>query len=132
MSFSVGRARFGLYAWGSVQKRYIAVALWVSGASRQAHFHLLEQDRAGIEESLGAALEWHQLSKSAEVACCGRDTDLKLRGQWPEQHAWLAEKLEVFYQVFAPRIKELDAADYVPEDESNAGGTMVGGPMEAA
>ena len=34
--------------------------------------------------------------------------------QWPNQFAWLQEKLKAFHPIFAPRIKSLNAADYQP------------------
>ncbi len=35
---------------------------------------------------------------------------------WAEQHAWLAEKLELFSNVFRQRIQNLDPSDVPPED----------------
>jgi hypothetical protein len=36
-------------------------------------------------------------------------------GDWPAQHEWLAEKLELFDRVFRPRVKQLNADDWTPE-----------------
>ena len=40
-----------------------------------------------------------------------------VREQWPEQHMWLWEKLEAFKRVFAPRVKKLNASDYVVDEQ---------------
>ena len=40
-----------------------------------------------------------------------------IREQWPEQHMWLWEKLEAFKKVFAPRVKKLNASDYVVDEQ---------------
>lgn len=39
------------------------------------------------------------------------------RVQWPEQHLWLCQKLEAFKKVFAPRVKKLNASDYVIDEQ---------------
>jgi hypothetical protein len=39
------------------------------------------------------------------------------KSDWPEQHQWLADKLELFDRVFRRRIKQLNAADWTPEPE---------------
>jgi hypothetical protein len=40
------------------------------------------------------------------------------RSQWPEQHAWLLERLEAFKQTFAERVRALDLGqdDEEPDD----------------
>jgi len=34
--------------------------------------------------------------------------DLDSRKDWPEYHAWLLAKLELFHKTFAPRVRALD------------------------
>ena len=38
---------------------------------------------------------------------------------WPRQHQWLADKLNVLHRVFSPRIENLDAADWRDEDRAS-------------
>jgi hypothetical protein len=34
------------------------------------------------------------------------------RNRWPELNEWLREKIELFDDVFRPRVKRLDATEY--------------------
>ena len=43
-----------------------------------------------------------------------KQADPNDRYDWPEQHAWLSEKLEIFDSVFRARIKQLDASAFDP------------------
>jgi hypothetical protein len=52
------------------------------------------------------------------------------RQHWPEQYAWLCEKLEAFKKVFAPLVKRLNASDYVPTDLEEQG--MIGDETRVA
>ena len=45
------------------------------------------------------------------------ETDLEDRQDWNRQHQWLCDNLEAFHKVFSPRVKVLDASDYVPEED---------------
>jgi hypothetical protein len=62
-------------------------------------------------------LEWRELpaKKVSQVVLRRKGVDPNDRTGWPEQHAWLQEKLEAFHRVFGPRIKELDAGAHTPE-----------------
>ncbi len=46
-----------------------------------------------------------------------RNMNPLVREQWPEQHMWLCEKLEAFKKVLAPRVKKLNASDYVADEQ---------------
>ena len=63
-------------------------------------------------------LEWNELlgSKSSRIGLSKVNTDLLDEKYWPDQYEWLTTKLELFNKVFRPRIRALDAADWVPED----------------
>ena len=49
-----------------------------------------------------------------------RGPDLEDRQDWDRQHLWLCGQLETFHKVFSPRVKELDAGDYLPEEDETA------------
>ena len=116
---------FWLSASASVRDKWIAVSLTVAGRNGKPHFYLLEQDKVAIEEEIGAKLEWdvkqdrkqNYINLSPEE----EDTDPEDRQDWDRQHQWLCEKLEIFHKVFSPRVKELDANNYVPEEEETDG-----------
>jgi hypothetical protein len=66
-----------------------------------------------MEESL----EWRLMpnKKESQIHLPEWRTDPTDESMWPEQHAWLRERLEKLHRVFAPRVKELDAANYTGE-----------------
>ena len=112
-NYAIGRAGFQLTASFVRTRREIGVWLLLGGPLAKPHFHLLAGDRAAIESELGTELEWRELpGKKESHVVLRRSADPTRREEWPEQHAWLRDKLEAFHRVFGPRIKELNAGDY--------------------
>ncbi len=65
-------------------------------------------DKEQIEKEIGEPLTWHNpLEKRTCRIYVRKSTNLQDRSKWPEQHAWLVEKLELFRKVFAERVKKL-------------------------
>ena len=58
--------------------------------------------------------------KRSEINLSQDEIDLEDRSDWDKQHQWLCERLETFHKVFSPRVKRLDASDYVPEEDGTA------------
>ena len=118
-NFAVGRADFGMFAAVNTQKKLIWVSMSCSGSDAKAHFHLLQEDKEAIEREIKTTLEWEELPnrKESRIALRRNDVDPTDETDWQQQHAWLIEKLEAFYRTFSPRVKELDASDYQPEEE---------------
>ena len=79
----------------------------------------MEKDKVDIKEEIGAELEWEERPgrKQSYISLSQEEIDLEDRGDWDRQHKWLCEQLEIFHRVFSPRVKGLDASDYVPEEE---------------
>jgi hypothetical protein len=119
MPFAVGRSNFWLSASASVKGQWVCVSLTLTGKDGKDHFYLLERDKAGIEEEVGAELKWggKYVQKQSYISLYQRGVDLEDRQDWNKQHRWLCEQLETFYRVFSPRVKELDANDYLPEED---------------
>ena len=119
--FSLGRANFSMTAWLGKKAREIVVRLYMSGPDATAHFFLLAEEQGEIESEFGEQLEWDELPgrKSSKVSLRKSDTDPTDEADWPNQHAWLAEKLELFDRVFRQRIQALNAEDWQPEDEDD-------------
>ena len=117
MSFAIGRANFWLNAAVNTQKNFLRAALVCGGAEGKAHFHLLEEDEEAIEAEAGTALVWNELPnrKESRIELLLNDADPTNESDWPRQHAWLAEKLEVFHQTFSKRVKQLDASEWQPD-----------------
>ena len=116
-TFAIGRSGIHLGAVASVTKSEIRVELIFSGSLAKPHFHLLLKDKDAVEAELGMNVEWLKLParKESHVVLRRSDSDPSHREEWPEQHAWLQDKLEAFHKVFGPRIKELNAENYTSE-----------------
>ncbi len=119
LGFGIGRSKFRLDASASVRDKWICVSLTLRGPDAKPHFHLLEGDRADIEEEIGAELDWEETEEREQnyIELSMYDTDLEDRQDWNRQHQWLCDNLEAFHKVFSPRVKVLDASDYVPEED---------------
>ena len=120
LMFSIGRSYFSLEPFFRTQKKGIGIRLYISGENATAHFHLLKEQQAEIEKEFGESLEWAELpdNERSRISLLKEGTDPIDERNWPNQHEWLASKLELFDKVFRPRIKALNASDWEPpEDE---------------
>ncbi len=99
----------------------IGVTLNIGHKNAKTFFHLLKEQRDEIEDQLGEPLEWEEKPNQNDSRITLRkvDTDPANETDWHNQHEWLASKVELFYQIFKPRIDELKNADYQPEDEED-------------
>lgn len=112
---SIGRTGFNINPRLATTKKEIGVDLYISSKQNTtAHFHLLKEQQAEIEKEFGEPLEWEELPnrKSSRISLRQEDTDPGDETDWPNQHEWLASKLELFDKVFRPRVKTLNAADW--------------------
>ena len=110
LGFGVGRSRFLLEATINNREKWICVDLTLRGSSAKPHFHLLEKEKADIEEEIGAELEWEKKpgQKQSYISLSLYETDPEDRQDWNMQHQWLCDKLEIFHRVFSLRVKALD------------------------
>jgi Domain of unknown function (DUF4268) len=116
--FGIGRTEFSLLATTDHRtNRWIRVGLRIQGRSAEAFFHLLHAERPAIEQAVGAPLYWEPLETGFRISLSKEEVDPSDESDWPNQHEWLADKLELFDRVFRPRIKQLNAADWIPEPE---------------
>lgn len=118
--FGMGKA-ISMEPYFRTQKKAIGITLYTTGRNSTAHFHLLKDQQAEIEEEFGEPLEWEELPghKSSRISLRKEDTDPEDEVDWPNQHEWLASKLELFDKVFRHRIKALNAADWKPPEGEN-------------
>lgn len=115
--FAIGKYRCMLMATVHFKENRIGVELLLEGDDSKKHFALLLKDKDEIELELDRTIEWSDkpgqkqcsIGKSVRENC-----DLTNRDNWPDYLNWMCEELENLYRVFAPRIKNLDASDYIP------------------
>ena len=108
-SLAVGRSRFNLALTANTKLRRIGCELYIRHPrhSKRA-FALLHSHKEAIEAQLGL-LDWQELPHRRDCRIVQyRDGDIEDRTQWPEQHAWLLERLEAFKRTFSERVRALD------------------------
>ena len=119
MNFAIGRTNTHMSAFCNTQDEYIGVNLNLTGPNSKSFFQQLADQKAEIEREMQVVLDWRELpgKQMSRIVLRRQSTDPNDRQAWPEQHEWLAEKLELFYRVFQSRVKGLtaEAQDEVPE-----------------
>lgn len=114
-SLAIGRSRFNLSLTANTKLHRIGCELYIRHPqqSKKAFAMLLSQKEA-IEAELGG-LEWQELPHRRDCRIVQyRPGNIEDRTQWPEQHAWLLERLEAFKRAFSERVRALDLGE---EDE---------------
>lgn len=116
-NFAIGRSYFHLAAVQNTREKRIGVLLVLTGANAKAHFKLLEADKAQIEQAAHTVFEWRELpdKKESHIVLQLERADPTNRIDWPRQHKWLKDTLDLYQQVFASRVKSLDADSYATE-----------------
>jgi len=116
----IGTAGTPIRAW-VLKKGGIGVTLNLGHKRAKPFFHLLKKQRDEIENQLGEPLEWDEKPNQNDsmITLKKDDTDPTNETDWYNQHEWLAKKVELFYQIFKPRIDELKNANSEPEDEDD-------------
>ena len=98
-------------AWNSetgTKGSEIRVELYMDGPNAKPEFAALELQRESLERALGFPLTWHNPENKAMCRLFTRkDADFLNENLWPEQFAWLKDRLEIMHRVFAPVVKEI-------------------------
>ena len=120
----VGRSNFSLSAWNGMRDGRSGVQLELTGPDAKAHFHLIEErHRHDVEARIATfgKVEWRLLPnyRVSQVGIIrpGAPVD---RATWPELDTWMADTLEAMHAVFAPIVKNLNAADWDTPDEGTS------------
>lgn len=118
-NFAIGRSHFHLTAVQNTREKRIGVLLVLSGPDAKTHFQLLEADKEKIEQAAHTSLEWRELpdKKESHIVLQLEGADPTNREDWPRQHQWLKDTLELFHRVFAARVKSLDAYSVVLQQD---------------
>ena len=119
LRFSIGRTNFFIHARLASASKEIGIWLYMKGNNAKAHFHLLEEQQKEIHNEFGETLEWYELPENDSSRIClnkGNTNPLD-EDDWPHQYEWFTTQLEMFDTVFRERIRGLDAADWIPEED---------------
>ena len=121
LRLSIGRTNFSVYACLASSKREIDIRLYMAGDFSKAHYHLLKEQQKEIHDEFGEPLEWNELptSERSRINLSKEDTDPLDENDWPQQYKWFTAKLERFDHVFRPRIRSLNAEDWIPFDSED-------------
>lgn len=115
--FDIGRRGFAMSVWMSKRYKGLGTEIYMTGQNAIAHFHLLREQREEIEHQFGEPLKWEEERCRAFLWQDG--VNPMDEGNWSNQHEWLAAKLEKFDEVFRPRVKALNAADWEPSEDED-------------
>lgn len=75
----------------------------MNGDDAKEVFRELYEQRDAIERAIGESLDWREMpNKKASRVVLFKSADRYKEETWPEQFAWLREKLETFDRVFRP------------------------------
>lgn len=90
------------------KKNIISSSVLIKAGNKQA-FYLLKEQLEEIESEFGQPLKGHELpTKKSSYITLNKKADPSQEEEWTQQHSWLIENLERFYEVFPTRIKSLN------------------------
>ena len=120
LRFGIGRTNFFIHARLAGSSKEIGIWLYMGGNDAEAHFHLLKEQQEEIHNEFGETLEWYELPENERSRICLNkgDTDPLDENDWLRQYEWFTATLERFNDVFRSRIRALNAADWIPEDDA--------------
>ena len=120
--FSIGRKNFSVETHLKPTNNEISIRLCLDGDNAEAHFRLLIQQKQEIHNVFGGPLEWNELHgyNRSRICLTKADTDPLDENDWTHQYEWFRANLERFDQVFRSRIRSLDAADWIAEDDDRS------------
>lgn len=117
MDIRIGTAYTPIRAW-VYKNECIGVTLNIGHKNARNFFNLLRNQQDEIESLIGEPLEWEEKpnQKDSRITLRKEDTDPTNETDWRNQHKWLASKVELFHDIFKPRIDELKNANYQSAD----------------
>lgn len=108
-NFAIGRSGFWIEAYANRRDKRIGLALVLDGPYAAQRLETLLHAKGEIEGSIGQVLDWTNDPENKQRRVFLRlDSDPANRSDWPNQHKWLVQKIELFREVFGPRIKNLE------------------------
>ena len=93
-----------MYASVSSEKKFVAVGFNFYKQAAKSNFKAVQSESAAIEVEIGVPLEWDELPNRGESRIRIRlGADPLCRTDWPRQHSWMCDKLELLHGSLAPR-----------------------------
>lgn len=122
--YALGRSDTWLCATVNSGKKYVSVEFAFRGPSGKVWYQELEAHKAEIDAKI-PDLSWQKLEgkKQCRIALYRENSDPMDESQWPVQHAWLIEKLELFREVFRPYALAFSDGEGPAESTSPSDGT---------
>ena len=106
---SIGKSAVTLNSSVNRRDGWIRAEIYLTGEKARPFFDALKTDREAIEAELGETLTWYDgASRDRRIYLTKQISGVNERATWPQQHAWLAEKLDRMHAVFAQRVRRLD------------------------
>jgi hypothetical protein len=111
---AIGRSYFFMIAAVNTREKEIAVELVIDGSMAKPRFRSLEAMKGEIEAVTKVPLDWNELPHRQQSRIgLSKKADPTVVAEWPAQHVWLLDTLEMFHRAFSQRIKTL--VDVAPE-----------------
>lgn len=108
-NFAIGRSDFHMAAVSSVRDNFIRLEFLLNGNHSKERFDILsEKYEAESKEKIDQNLNWDRLD---DKIVCGaflkKNFDVSNKQDWPNQFAWIQEKLEKMDVFFRTKIKQI-------------------------
>jgi Domain of unknown function (DUF4268) len=106
---SVGRVGIFISLTFKVAQQVVGCELFLNNDRSKDAFMQMEAQKNEIESELGK-IEWQAPEENGRRGRIAQfhKGDLGSEEAWPQLFAWLEERAEVFYKVFAPKVKALN------------------------
>ena len=108
-TLAIGRSYFSMSLTTNTQTKFITCEIYIQGKNAKKAFYQLKQQSKEIGEEKLGTLDWSELPEKKDCRIKKvLSGDSKDESKWPELHEWLKEYSEKFYEVFSPKIKQLN------------------------
>lgn len=106
--FQIGIPGFAVKAAQRVKKGLQAQFI-IRGRDAITYYDALMEQQSEIHRDCGERLFWFPANKEKSILFEKMDADPTAEKDWPNQHKWLAIKLEKLNEVFRPRIERIQS-----------------------
>lgn len=119
--YGIGRTNFSITATVNTRENRLGVELYIGTNDAKTLFRIVREEKEAVESEIGSPVEWMELPerKGSRIVLFRKNTDPTDEGDWPVQHAWMADTIEKFDRTFRDRVKTLNADDWAGEGEES-------------